>query len=100
MRTKTTLLTAIAFLTLAPTIASAGPGRCIFVCGYETDCSEPCRIDDGTDTTCGDYGWCGPSNLVDVTPSATRNEASGAEEPARVCGDEPQAAEPSVSAES
>jgi hypothetical protein len=94
------LLTATAFLTLAPTIASAGPARCIFVCGYETDCSEPCRTDNGTDTTCGEYGWCGGFNLVDVTPSATRDEASRAEEPAQVCSDEPQAAKSAVSAES
>jgi hypothetical protein len=94
------LLAVTAFLTLAPTIASAGPARCIFVCGYDIDCGEPCRTDDGTDTTCGEYGWCGGYNLVDVTPSATRDEASRAEEPAGVCSDEPQAAESAVSAES
>jgi hypothetical protein len=94
------LLAATAFLTLAPTAALAGPPRCIFVCGYETSCDEPCRTDNGTDTTCGEYGWCGGPNLVDVTPSATQNEASGAEEPAQVCGGEPQAVESAVSAES
>jgi hypothetical protein len=94
------LLVVTAVLTLAPTIASAGPGRCIFVCGYETDCSVPCRDEQGTDTTCGEYGWCGPTNLADVTPSATRAEASRAEESAQVCSDAAQAAESAVSAES
>jgi hypothetical protein len=39
-------------------------------------------------------------NLVDGTHSATRDEASRAEEPAQVCSDESQAAESAVSAES
>ncbi len=94
------LLAVTAFLTLAPTIASAGPARCIFVCGYDVDCGEPCRTDDGTDTTCGEWGWCGGYNPVGVTPSATRAEVLRAEEPAPVCSDETQAAESAVFAES
>lgn len=95
------LLAATAFLTFAPTIASAGvTGRCIFVCGYEANCDEPCRNESGTDTTCGEYGWCGISNPVSEAPSATRDEASTAEEPTQVCSDESQAAESAVSTES
>lgn len=94
------LLAATAFLTLAPTTASAGPARCIFVCGYETDCGAPCRTDNGTDTTCGEYGWCGGYTLFNVAPSAAQDEASRSEEPALVCSDEQQAAESTVSTES
>jgi hypothetical protein len=93
------LLAAAAFVTLVPTAASAGPPRCIFVCGYEASCEEPCRDERGADTTCGDYGWCG-FTLADVTPSAARDEASLSEESALVCGDEQQTAQSTVFAES
>ncbi|RKH68113.1 hypothetical protein [Corallococcus aberystwythensis] len=87
------LLASAAVLVLAPTTASAGPLRCILVCGYETHCSEPCRTGNGTDTTCGEYGWCGGDSQVRVTPSESK-------EPALVCSEEQQAPESTVSAES
>lgn len=94
------LLAATAVLTLAPITALAGPPRCIFVCGYEASCEEPCRDERGIDTTCGEYGWCGGFTFSDETPSAARDEASRSEEPARVCSDEPQAEASTVTAES
>lgn len=53
----------------------------------------------GTETTCGEYGWCG-LGPVEVTSSTTQDEALRAEEPALVCSDKPQAAKSAVSAES
>ncbi|WP_164013910.1 hypothetical protein [Pyxidicoccus trucidator] len=94
------LLAATAFLTLAPTAASALPPQCYEECDFEySECTQPCARG-GTLTTCGAYGVCAGAREEpsDASASVSQDEARQSVA-SQVCGEE-QTAEVSSSAES
>ncbi len=88
------LLAATAFLTLAPTAASALPPQCSVSCDrQDSPCDQVCARG-GTVTTCGAYGVC--AGLRDEPPEASaslsQDEASQAEASSLVCEEAQQSA--------
>lgn len=96
----TSLLAAVAVLTLAPTTASARPQYCYEICDLESFCGDVCW--DGTVTTCGDYGICAGARAEpsEVTASVAQDEAQPSDAASLVCGEAQPSTESSVSVES
>jgi hypothetical protein len=80
------LLAATAFLTLAPTAASALPPQCYESCEFEySPCDQVCARG-GTITTCGAYGICSGAR-DDASEVAASDEAQQADA-SQVCSEE------------